>query len=122
MTELGILQDALQALLLEEKNWKIAKEYFDRVSEDEGLLEDVVYQDFGLLTENQKKACLDCCEAIQWQPENMKMRYTKFVAAVGRASAYYVLVKDGNIGWCMKWFSKEQLMSIRTEKIGRAHV
>lgn len=42
MTELGILQDALQALLLEEKNWKIAKEYFDRVSEDEGLLEDVV--------------------------------------------------------------------------------
>lgn len=115
MTELGILQDALQALLLEEKNWKIAKEYFDRVSEDEGLLEDVVYQDFGLLTENQKKACLDCCEAIQWQPENMKMRYTKFVAEVGRASAYYVLVKDGNIGWCMKWFSKEQLMAIRTE-------
>ncbi len=115
MTELGVLQDALEALILEEQNRQIAKEYFNRALEDEGLLEDVVYQDFGLLTEKQREACLKCCEAIQWQAEQMKLRYTKFVAAVGGASAYYVLVKNGNIGWCMKWFSRKQLMAIRTE-------
>lgn len=120
MIELGVLRDALEALILEEKNGKIAEEYFNRALEDERLLENVVYQDFGLLTEKQREACLNCCEAIQWQEEKIKMRYTKFVAAVGRASAYYVLVKNGNIGWCMKWFSREQLMAIRTEMYAHA--
>ncbi len=116
MLSQGVLQDALESLFLEDQNWEIAKIYFYRHRKDnEEILEQVVPQDFALLTQNQREACLDHCGQIQWQVQEMKMRYVKFVAAVGGASSCYVLVRNNNIGWCLKWFSKKQTMAIRTE-------
>lgn len=110
------LQDALGALLLENENWELAKAYFIKNRQaDEELLKGVVYQDFAQMTQRQREDCLEYCEAIRYQEEELQVRYVRFVTAVGRASAYYVLVKNNNIGWCLKWFRKEQLMAIRTE-------
>ncbi len=111
-----LLEDALFCLKLTEENQKIAGQYLefgqrpdpsaDGTSE---LLSRVEYQDFALLGPSEREACLDGCQALREEREEELLgRYVRFAAAVGGASAVYVLVRRRNEDWLLRWLTKEQ--------------
>ncbi len=110
-----LMMDALDRLKLTEENRKIAGLYLesgqrpdpsaDGTSE---LLSRVEYQDFALLGPSEREACLDGCQALREEREELLGRYVRFAAAVGGASAVYVLVRRRNEDWLLRWLTKEQ--------------
>lgn len=116
-----VLEEALEALCLVEENWEVAERYLDMGRDaDEGLLEKVVFQDFSKLSDLERQACQDVCERVSWERIEVRERYTRFVAAVGGASICYVLAIRGELLWCSKWLTSEQMMACRTEMYARS--
>lgn len=63
-----LLSDALDSLKLTEHNRRIAEQYLESAEKSDlssdgafGLLEQIEYQDFALLTGTEREACLDWC-------------------------------------------------------------
>ncbi len=114
------LSEALDALMLSQKNRRLAEEYLEQPEgTDEGLLKETEYQEFSQFTETERAACFAWCKELRELAgaEALVLRYAKFVTAVGKSSAYYVLVKNGNrdMEWLAKALTIEQRTAFRAE-------
>lgn len=115
------LEKLLDVLELTEKNREIAEKYLSWDQPGfEGLLEQVERQDFSKLEKTDLSA--------EWeyrsycQKRNYKEpygRFVKFAAAVGGATAYYVVVRHGysNVNSIREYLTTEQAVAMRAEGI-----
>lgn len=115
-----ILADALDALKLTEKNRKLAEQYLEEP--EDGLLAQTEYQDFAELPEMEREACRTWCRKLRELKgaEELVSRYAVCMAAVGKASACYVLVKNRDLDWLSRLLSMEQKTAFRAELYAHA--
>lgn len=114
------LADALDSLKLTEKNKELAGQYLDLdLRESPELLKEAEYQDFSLFTDLEKKAAYTWCRELGDQAGEAEQeqfaRYVRFAAAVGGASACYVLIRGLNMDHIARKLTKEQRASFWAE-------
>lgn len=90
------LWEVLDALELSEKNQEIAKKYLDWEQPGyDGLLVEVEHQDFSELKQDMAVAREYKSYCLKREQKGQYGRLVKFVAAIGGATAYYVLIQRG---------------------------
>lgn len=114
------LWKVLDALELSEKNQEIAKKYLDwEKPEYEGILKGVEHQDFSELKQDMAVEREYRSYCLKREQKGQYGRLVKFVAAVGGATAYYVLIQRGyqSMPMILEFLTREQAVAMRAEGI-----
>lgn len=117
-----LLSDALDSVKLTEKNRRLAEQYLEQSeTADDEILKQTEYQDFAGLAEMERHACRTLCKELrELADQELAFRYAKFMAAVGKASACYVLMKDRDMDWLFKVLTSEQKAAFWAETYAHA--
>lgn len=115
-----LLADALDSLKLTEKNRELADRYLEPSAEESPkLLKEAEYQDFSLFTDLERQAAYTWCRELGdlagEREREQFTRYVRFAAAVGGASACYVLIQGRNMDHIARKLTKEQRASFWAE-------
>lgn len=114
------LWEVLDALELSEKNQEIAKKYLDWEQPGyDGLLVEVEHQDFSELKQDMAVAREYKSYCLKREQKGQYGRLVKFVAAIGGATAYYVLIQRGyqSMPMILEFLTREQAVAMRAEGI-----